>query len=509
MLEIEGKLGFCCLTPTHREDLPHHGPRPVRADLQRRGVGRGPDAGLTSSRGRRYGGSAHRPVRWARMPGTSCWPSPATRSSERQLLERLLDLWRREHGRRGRRPLPGHGGRWSGRPPWATDCPGARRRCHRRRWAPAVSRRLLLFRSRPRVSRRTKPAGGERSPDPAAAAALKSCRLKQDLKEQQFQVNYRVVELEALYDVGLAVASTLDLDRLPRRSCCAPFAARRPAGRPLHPGGRPLPSGRHLRRRCGGSGCGRDPRAASLPGRRPGAPDRLLPGARYLLAVPIEVESGRRGLLVPWRQGEPPRRRTVPPLRPPHLSLFANQAALALENARLHRQALEKERLEREMHLAAEIQRQILPRRRPRVPGYELVGWYRPARQVGGDYYDLFSGRGRPHRPGAGGRFGQGDAGGPHGLDAPLGPAPADGPRGVRAGAARTAEPSHRGVLGGQQVHHHAAGRARSPHRRAPLHERRAQPGHPAAPRRLGGPARAPPACPWASCRRRGSSPAP
>ena len=26
----------------------------------------------------------------------------------------------------------------------------------------------------------------------------------------------------------------------------------------------------------------------------------------------------------------------------------------------------------------------------PVVPGYELLGWYRPARQVGGDYYDLF-----------------------------------------------------------------------------------------------------------------------
>ena len=40
------------------------------------------------------------------------------------------------------------------------------------------------------------------------------------------------------------------------------------------------------------------------------------------------------------------------------LGLFANQAAIALENARLHCQAVEKERLEREMHLAAEIQRQ-------------------------------------------------------------------------------------------------------------------------------------------------------
>src|SRR6185312_8988894 len=31
----------------HRKDLPYHGPRAVRSDLQRRGVGRGPDPGLT------------------------------------------------------------------------------------------------------------------------------------------------------------------------------------------------------------------------------------------------------------------------------------------------------------------------------------------------------------------------------------------------------------------------------------------------------------------------------
>src|SRR4029078_1236283 len=46
------------------------------------------------------------------------------------------------------------------------------------------------------------------------------------------------------------------------------------------------------------------------------------------------------------------------------------------------------------MHLAAEIQRRILPKGSPTVPGYDLRGWYRPARQVGGDYYDLFQVRG-------------------------------------------------------------------------------------------------------------------
>jgi sigma-B regulation protein RsbU (phosphoserine phosphatase) len=91
--------------------------------------------------------------------------------------------------------------------------------------------------------------------------------------------------------------------------------------------------------------------------------------------------------------GDKESRRGVGPFLPSDrrtLGLFANQAAIALENARLHLRALEQERLEREMHLAAEIQRQILPKGAPQVPGYQLAGWNRPARQVGGDYYDMF-----------------------------------------------------------------------------------------------------------------------
>jgi sigma-B regulation protein RsbU (phosphoserine phosphatase) len=106
--------------------------------------------------------------------------------------------------------------------------------------------------------------------------------------------------------------------------------------------------------------------------------------------VPIQVENGARGLIA---VGDKESRRGVGPFLTSDrrtLSLFANQAALALENARLHLQALEKERLEREMHLAADIQRQILPKELPVVEGFELMGWYRPARQVGGDYYDIF-----------------------------------------------------------------------------------------------------------------------
>ena len=60
-------------------------------------------------------------------------------------------------------------------------------------------------------------------------------------------------------------------------------------------------------------------------------------------------------------------------------SLFANQASIALENARLHREALEKQRLEREMELAAEIQKRLLPTIIPEMRDFEMLGWSRPA----------------------------------------------------------------------------------------------------------------------------------
>lgn len=226
------------------------------------------------------------------------------------------------------------------------------------------------------------------------ASLIRSCRLKRDLKDQQFQVNFRVVELENLYDVGLAIAATLDLDRLSEEVLLRAVSlldARRGA---LYILGEGDSREYHLARTFGGEAArtldADDPELFSfLSGGA--APPEVLPGATYLLGLPIAVENKPKGLLV---VGDKESRRGVGPFLPSDrrtLALFANQAAIALENARLHREALERERLEREMHLAAEIQRQILPKGAPAVPGFQLVGWNRPARQVGGDYYDLLA----------------------------------------------------------------------------------------------------------------------
>jgi len=72
------------------------------------------------------------------------------------------------------------------------------------------------------------------------------------------------------------------------------------------------------------------------------------------------------------------------------LNAVAGQAAVAIENARLYRVAVEKGRLERELQMAREIQESLLPRRIPHLPGYEIAARWQAAREVAGDFYDLF-----------------------------------------------------------------------------------------------------------------------
>jgi len=55
-----------------------------------------------------------------------------------------------------------------------------------------------------------------------------------------------------------------------------------------------------------------------------------------------------------------------------------------------HDQLIEKERMEKELQVAAEIQLSILPDELPKVRGYNFGARILPARQVGGDFYDVF-----------------------------------------------------------------------------------------------------------------------
>lgn len=68
---------------------------------------------------------------------------------------------------------------------------------------------------------------------------------------------------------------------------------------------------------------------------------------------------------------------------------LGNLAILALENARLFNEEIEKKRLQSELNLAYEIQTNLFPREIPEHQDYELVGFSIPSRHIGGDYYDF------------------------------------------------------------------------------------------------------------------------
>src|SRR5207237_10142541 len=71
------------------------------------------------------------------------------------------------------------------------------------------------------------------------------------------------------------------------------------------------------------------------------------------------------------------------------LMKLSSHIDMALENPRLHREIVEKQRLEKEMALAREIQHSLLPESPPVVPGYEIAVMNEPCFEVGGDYYDF------------------------------------------------------------------------------------------------------------------------
>jgi sigma-B regulation protein RsbU (phosphoserine phosphatase) len=72
------------------------------------------------------------------------------------------------------------------------------------------------------------------------------------------------------------------------------------------------------------------------------------------------------------------------------INILGSYIAVALENARLFEESRETQiRLQDDLETAREIQRQLLPSGAREVPGLDLATAYVPARELGGDFYDL------------------------------------------------------------------------------------------------------------------------
>jgi serine phosphatase RsbU (regulator of sigma subunit) len=102
--------------------------------------------------------------------------------------------------------------------------------------------------------------------------------------------------------------------------------------------------------------------------------------------APLKVQNNINGYLFAARQKENPfdidEKKSV--------KAFADYAAVALENAKLIAESIEKERMEKELDVARDIQRKILPQTVPGTDQLEISALFIPAFEVGGDYYDFF-----------------------------------------------------------------------------------------------------------------------
>ncbi len=108
-----------------------------------------------------------------------------------------------------------------------------------------------------------------------------------------------------------------------------------------------------------------------------------------VIALPLNADSGPLGVLVVAHKEARAGTEAFASEDRSLLELFALQVTVALEYARLTRESLERDRLQRELEVAATIQRHLLPQCPPDLPGFRIHALSNPTRHVAGDTYDI------------------------------------------------------------------------------------------------------------------------
>lgn len=135
----------------------------------------------------------------------------------------------------------------------------------------------------------------------------------------------------------------------------------------------------------------------SSPGRgaQPGRP-----ALRPVISAPLLTSGRLMGLLNIYSEEE---HREFTANEADLTMIYANQVAIAVRNASLieelqdkiaqleaaQAELVQKERMEQELALARQVQQSVLPRTFPQIPGFHFAARNLPARQVGGDFYDV------------------------------------------------------------------------------------------------------------------------
>ncbi|QUV81366.1 SpoIIE family protein phosphatase [Chloracidobacterium sp. D] len=232
-----------------------------------------------------------------------------------------------------------------------------------------------------------------------ASLALYNFQIIGELQEANFRLKRKVLEMQSLYDVGLAIGALHELDPMANEiiqravmlldaSAGVLFSLEKEGLRVAasfgmyaeYPPKALLPLDQ-VRPRAIHEIVIAEQRGCRLNEREQG-------GARNYAILPLIVSGQVVGALMvcdkQTREGYAPFTEEDEQF----LLALATQAAIAIENARLHQEAIEKERIEKELEVAAAIQKRILPDTSPVFDTVETIGVNISCRQVGGDYYD-------------------------------------------------------------------------------------------------------------------------
>lgn len=113
----------------------------------------------------------------------------------------------------------------------------------------------------------------------------------------------------------------------------------------------------------------------------------LQAGDHLLIGFPLMIKNDLFGVMLVEEDSDARRFRQK---RVEIVNSIAQQLALSIQNEHLQREMVTRERLEHEVHLARQIQKTLLPDHLPENAGWNLAATWITARQVGGDFYDVF-----------------------------------------------------------------------------------------------------------------------
>jgi sigma-B regulation protein RsbU (phosphoserine phosphatase) len=231
-----------------------------------------------------------------------------------------------------------------------------------------------------------------------AAAPVENALVHDELRQANRRLSVKVFQLQGLFDISRELTASFDeetIKSLVTSTLMGHFMVSRCALYLPVPGGLGCVHERGARTEGEAPVIPMEeaaPTLAALSGPRPvaelpeGPLRRRLTATRMALAVPVGLGPRTEGVLAvgerlsgaPFSEEDGDFAQTL-----------GRQASAALETVRLHRIAVEKQRRDREMQIAREIQRSLFPRDWPAIEGFEVAAESRSCFEVGGDNYDV------------------------------------------------------------------------------------------------------------------------